>query len=209
MTTDTTRAAAEADPGSRHLPSSAYVDDAYYRWLGEVAGDLARPIIRNATVAADTQAALADLLVTEARLLDQQAYETWLSLFSEHCAYWIPATWPATDPRTAITLEFHDRRRLLDRAARLATGLAYSQAPASRTARQFSGLEIWSDPEVPASWRARCSFTLVESRQGRNRTLAGWQGWVLRREGAGLRIAVKQINLIDCDSPQGNNSFFL
>ena len=31
----------------------------------------------------------------------------------------------------------------------------------------------------------------------------------LRREGGALRIVVKQVNLLDCDNPQGNNSFFL
>jgi hypothetical protein len=32
---------------------------------------------------------------------------------------------------------------------------------------------------------------------------------VLRLTPQGLRIALKQINLIDCDGPQGNNAFFL
>jgi 3-phenylpropionate/cinnamic acid dioxygenase small subunit len=193
----------------RHQPSSLYVDAAFYDWLVDVSADWNAAVRNDAKVDDVLQGEISRLLATESRLLDQQAFAPWLELFAAECAYWIPSAHPAPDPRTAITQEFHDRRRLMDRIARLGTGFAYSQSPPSRTARLLGGLEIWACPCRDDEWRARGTFLLADSRQGKNRLLAGWNGFVLRKTRDGLRIVVKQINLIDCDSPQGNNSFFL
>ena len=191
-------------------PPSLYVNRAFYDWLVEVSADWTRAILRDDVSVDDgLRRHVEELLWYESRLLDQRAFELWIELFVDECAYWIPAAQPAPDPRTAVTLEFHDRRRLLDRIARLKTGFAYSQIPASRTSRIVSGLEIWASPGCDDEWRARCSFLLAESRQGKARWLGGWNGFVLRKNRDGLRIVVKQVNLLDCDYPQGNNSFFL
>lgn len=207
MTNDT---AAAASAAPRYQPASNYVDDAFYGWLNEVSLDLnAATTQRSGRPDAALGAEIERLLTVESRLLDQHAYTEWLDLYTPECAYWIPATRPAGDPRTQITLEFHDRRRLLDRVARLGTGLAYSQLPASRTARQLSGREIWASPGRSGEWRARCNFLLAESRAGKNRLLAGWYGFVVRKVGDDLRLVLKQVNLLDADEPQGNNSFFL
>lgn len=197
------------EAGARHQPPSFHVDDAFYRWLAEVSADLAAPDA-DAENPADAipRAGIERLLTLEARLLDQHAYDAWLALYVPECAYWIPSSQPARDPRQEITLEFHDRRRLLDRIARLGTGLAYSQVPASRTARQLSGLEVWAGPGGD-EWHARCNFLIAESRAGRSRLLAGWYGFVVRRTDGALKLALKQVNLLDPDEPQGNNSFFL
>jgi benzoate/toluate 1,2-dioxygenase beta subunit len=206
-------AAVQPSPEILHQPPSRYVVASFYDWLMEVSADLAQPVVREAGVDVDVdevrEREIARLLTVEARLLDQGAHSRWLDLFADECAYWIPPAAPAPDPRRKVTLEFHDRRRLMDRATRLGTGLAFSQLPASRTARQYSGLEIWPSPGHGGEWRARYSFTLIENRAGHARTLGGWNGFVLRQTGQGLRIVLKQINLIDCDRPQGNNSFFL
>lgn len=193
----------------RHEPASLYVDSAYYDWLSKVSGDLNAAIIRDGQAPAETWHDIAQLLTVESRLLDQHAFQVWLGLYANECAYWIPSAHPAPDLRRSITLEFHDRRRLLDRIARLDTGLAYSQWPASNTSRLWSGLEVWRSPLRADDWHARYGFSLAESRNGHNRLLSGWSGFVVRETAAGPRIAVKQINLIDSDRPQGNNSFFL
>lgn len=191
-------------------PPSLYIVDSFYAWLMEVSADLNASVLRSpAEVNAALWHEVSTLLAVEARLLDQKAFQPWLGLYADECAYWIPSATPAPDPRAVVTLEFHDRRRLLDRAARLETGFAYSQYPASRTSRQWSGLEVWPSPGRDDEWRARYNFTLAEFRNGFSRLLSGWNGFVIRRDGDSLRVVVKQINLIDCDRPQGNNSFFL
>ncbi|MDR2852251.1 MAG: hypothetical protein LBV61_04220 [Burkholderiaceae bacterium] len=210
-----TQPPAAVRPEIRHQPPSWYVVASFYDWLMEVSADLAQAVVRQSGNIEDARARdIARLLALEARLLDQgaldqAAYTHWLGLYAEECAYWIPGAAPAPDPRHRVTLEFHDRRRLMDRVTRLGTGLAFSQIPASRTARQYSGLEIWPSPGRSDEWRARYSFTLIENRAGHARTLGGWNGFVLRQTGQNMRIVLKQINLIDCDRLQGNNSFFL
>lgn len=193
---------------ARYQPSSVYVNDGFYDWLTEVSSDLNQPLIRPQAAPA-LCAEIAQLITLESRLLDQQAYDAWLGLLADECAYWIPPSQPAPDLREAISLEFHDRRRLLDRVTRLKTGLAYSQMPFSRTARLSGGIEIWASPGRDDEWRVRCTFIMLESRAGHQRTLGGWNGFVIRRVPDGLKIVLKQVNLLDCDAPQGNNSFFL
>ena len=46
-------------------------------------------------------------------------------------------------------------------------------------------------------------------RLGVHRALAGWCGYLFVQEDGAWKIALKQINLIDCDEGQENNSFFL
>lgn len=202
-------------PAYRHEPPSFYVVPSFYDWLAEVSADLSSTVVRpDQVVDRSVIDRIAALLATEARLLDQAAvqttaYEHWLTLFDDECAYWIPSSQPAADPRKEVTLEFHDRRRLLDRVARLCTGQAYSQIPTSKTSRFSSSLEAWQSPNRDDEWRVRCNFGIAESREGRSRLLAGWNGFVVRCFADRLRIVVKQINLIDCDRPQGNNSFVL
>jgi len=199
---------ATQEASERYQPSSAYVDNDFYDWLCECSADFNLPEARpqaDPAIASE----LTHLITLESRLLDQQAFEPWLELMSVECAYWIPPGQPAPDLRKSISLEFHDRRRLLDRVSRLRTGLAFSQLPNSRTSRLFSGLEIWVTPGRDNEWRARCNFLIAESRAGHRRTLGGWNGFVFRREAGKLKIVLKQINLLDGDYPQGNNSFFL
>lgn len=195
--------------GKRYQPSSLYLDDDYYEWLTKVSADLNQAIVRDAVVPQEVQQEVTRLLTVEARLLDQDAHERWLELFAQQCIYWIPVSQPAIDPRNGITLEFHDRRRLLDRVTRLGTGLAYSQLPPSRLSRQISGVEIWPSPNRADDWHVRYSSLVSEFRVGKSQALAGWNGFVLRREEGALKIVVKQINLITGDQPLINNSFFM
>ena len=80
----------------------------------------------------------------EARLLDQLRYEDWLAMYAAECIYWVPSTPNAGDPRREISVMFDDRRRLEDRVYRLRTGFAWSQAPASRTVRLITNVEVFS-----------------------------------------------------------------
>jgi 3-phenylpropionate/cinnamic acid dioxygenase small subunit len=144
------------------------------------------------------------LIKREARLLDDGEFERWLELFSRECVYWIPVR-RGNDPRREITGEFHDRRRLKDRGARLRTG--YSQIPPTRTCHLLGNFEIFTSR--PDELAARANFAIQTYRLGVHRALAGWCGYLFVPEHDAWKIALKQINLIDCDEGQENNSFFL
>lgn len=180
-----------------------YVNDALYERLTALESMWKNP---GEPPARELGEACERLIKREARLLDDGEFERWLELFSCECIYWIPVR-RGNDPRREITGEFHDRRRLRDRVARLRTGSAYSQIPPTRTCHLLSNLEIFMSRADELA--ARANFVIQTYRLGVHRALAGWCGYLFVPEQGVWMIALKQINLIDRDEGQENNSFFL
>jgi 3-phenylpropionate/cinnamic acid dioxygenase small subunit len=186
--------------------SSYYVNDALYRELAANFSDW------QDAARAVTDLAVRDefrqLLEREARLLDQLRYEDWLNMYTAECIYWVPSTPRAGDPRRAISVMFDDRRRLEDRIYRLRTGFAWSQAPASRTVRLITNIEVFSTDRDDARM-LRSNFLISEFWGDETRVLTGWAGHRMVREGDSWKIQAKQINLIDCDQCIRNPSIIL
>jgi 3-phenylpropionate/cinnamic acid dioxygenase small subunit len=192
----------EGDPSR----SSYYVNDALYREL-----------IANFSDWQDDARAVSDpavrdefrrLLEREARLLDQLRYEDWLRMYAAECIYWVPSTPKAGDPRREISVMFDDRRRLEDRVYRLRTGFAWSQAPASRTVRLITNVEVFA-PAHDDARMLRSNFLISEFWGNETRVLTGWAGHRILRDGAEWKIQAKQVNLIDCDQCIRNPSIIL
>ena len=192
-------AAVPTDP-SRH---SYYVTDAFYREL-----------IANFSGWQDDARAVADLaerdrfrmlLEREARLLDQLRWDDWLALYTAECIYWVPSTTGAGDPRREISVMFDDRRRLEDRIYRFRTGYAWSQAPASRTVRLITNVEVFAAGRDDARM-LRSNFLISEFWGDETRVLTGWAGHRVVRDGEAWKIQAKQVNLIDCDQSIRNPS---
>ncbi len=186
--------------------SSYYVTDALYRQLMEnFSGwqDDARAV---------TDVVVRDefrrLLEREARFLDQLRYDDWLAMYAPECVYWVPSTPRAGDPRREIALMFDDRRRLEDRIYRMRTGFAWSQAPASRTVRLVTNVEVFSTVHDDARM-VRSNFLIGEFWDDETRQLTGWAAHRVVHDHAGWKIQAKQVNLIDCDQPIRNPSIIL
>jgi len=191
-----------ADP-SRY---SYYVTDAFYRELIADFRDW-QDAAREVSDAGERDL-FRRLVEREARLLDGLRYQDWLALYAPECAYWAPATPDMGDPRTQVAVTFDDRRRLEDRIYRLRTGYAWSQAPASRTSRLVSNVEVF-DCGRDDQRMVRSNFLISEFWDGEIRMLAGWTGHRFRRTGAEWLISAKQINLINCDQAIRNPSIVL
>ena len=186
--------------------SSYYIGDQFYRELIENFSDWqddAR-IVTDAGV----RDACRRLLEREARLLDQLRYEDWLAMYASECVYWVPSTPSAGDPRREISIMFDDRRRLEDRVYRLRTGFAWSQAPASRTVRLITNVEVFTTAREDVRM-LRSNFLISEFWDGETRILTGWAGYRLLGDGDGWKIQAKQVNLIDCDQCIRNPSIIL
>jgi benzoate/toluate 1,2-dioxygenase beta subunit len=185
--------------------TSLYVDAAFYAaleadvaaWCGEV-----RPVDEA------TRRACEAVLFREARLLDAGRLRDWLALFAEDCLYWVPRTPGGGAPRREVSLAFDDRRRLLDRIARLETGSAWSQIPPSRTVRLVTNVEA-SAGAAADEVRVRSTFVVHERRRDVVRALAGWNGHVLRREAGAWKIARKMVNLLESEEDLENLSLVL
>ena len=190
------------DP-SRH---SYYVTDATYRELVEDYSNwrteeraISDPVERDR---------FRCLLEREARLLDQLLFEEWLALFAPECLYWVPSTPDAGDPRSEVAIMFDDRRRLEDRVYRLRTGYAWSQAPASRTSRIVSNVEVFTSKSTEQRM-VRSNFLISEFWDDETRILAGWAGYRVRALDGEWKISAKQVNLLACDQCIRNPSIIL
>jgi benzoate/toluate 1,2-dioxygenase beta subunit len=186
--------------------SSHYVNDALYRDLIAHFTDWqddARAVT-NLTVRDEFRR----LVEREARLLDQLRYEDWLKMYAAECIYWVPSTPKAGDPRREISVMFDDRRRLEDRVYRLRTGFAWSQAPASRTVRLVTNVEVFATAGDDVRM-LRSNFLISEFWGDETRVLTGWAGHRVVRDGGTWKIQAKQVNLIDCDQCIRNPSIIL
>jgi 3-phenylpropionate/cinnamic acid dioxygenase small subunit len=186
--------------------SSYYVSDAFYQELVESFADwqkdellIGDPLQRDH---------FRGLLEREARLLDQQRFDAWLALYTPECLYWVPTTPEGGDPRREVAISFDDRRRMEDRIFRLRTGYAWSQAPTSRTVRMISNVEVFTTGR-DAVRMVRSNFLISEFRVDGTRYLSGWCGHRLVQQGGQWLIAVRQVNLIDCDQNLRNPSIVL
>lgn len=193
-------------PAPNPSRSSYYITDQFYREL-----------IANFTNWQRDDRAIADpaereqmrmLLEREARLLDQLRYEEWLKLYAAECVYWVPATPNAGDPRREVSVMFDDRRRLEDRVYRLRTGFAWSQAPASRTVRLITNIEVFATDGDDVRM-VRSNFLISEFWGDETRLLSGWTGHRLVRQNNRWEIQAKQVNLLECDQSIRNPSIVL
>jgi 3-phenylpropionate/cinnamic acid dioxygenase small subunit len=186
--------------------SSYYVTDALYRELIENFSDWQDDARTMTDVAVRDE--FRRLLEREARLLDQLRYDDWLAMYAPECVYWVPSTPNAGDPRREIAIMFDDRRRLEDRIYRMRTGFAWSQAPASRTVRLITNVEVFATARDEARM-LRSNFLISEFWGDETRLLTGWAGHRLLRSDGGWKIQAKQVNLIECDQAIRNPSIIL
>ncbi len=186
--------------------SSYYIGDAYYRELVDNftgwqtdGREVTDPALRDSC---------RRVVEREARVLDQGRLEDWLALYAPECLYWVPATPDGGDPRREVAVSFDDRRRMEDRIYRLRNAYAWSQQPASRTARLISNITVFSTDNDDILM-VYSNFLTTEFQAGDIRRYTGWYGHRLRRAGDGWEILVKQVNLIDCDRNLRNPSIVL
>src|SRR4051794_39720256 len=191
-----------------HDPSitSCYITDAFYNDLIANFTDWQRDDLAIADPAERDR--FRALIEREARLLDRLEFDEWLAMYVPECLYWVPATPGGGDPRREVAISFDDRRRMEDRIFRLRTGYAWSQAPKSRTVRMVSNVEAFATGNE-AVRMVRSNFLISEFRPDGVRFLSGWCGHRLVEQGGRWLIAVRQVNLIDCDQNLRNPSIIL
>jgi len=186
--------------------SSYYVNERLYQSLVESFTDWQRDEL--AVVQTDVRDRFRMLLEREARLLDQLRFDEWLAMYAAECIYWVPGTPEAGDPRKEIAISFDDRRRMEDRIYRLRTGYAWSQAPKSRTVRMVSNVEVFAAAGEGVRM-VRSNFLISEFRPDGVRFLSGFNGHRFVADRGRWLIAVRQVNLIDCDQNLRNPSIVI
>ena len=145
-------------------------------------------------------------LYKEARLMDEHAYDEWLSLWAPTALYWVPSNHDDGDPAHTVSIIHDDRPGLEARIERLKSGAAFAQDPKSRMRRLVSNVEI---EERDGESIVYANFDISEVRRGERRTIAGRTMYRLRRRGDDFEIVLKKVMLVDNDEPLRNLTFLL
>jgi ethylbenzene dioxygenase subunit beta len=133
----------------------------------------------------------------EARALDERRFEDWLALFADEGVYWVPGQPDQQSPTDALSLYYERKALLAVRVNRLAQPSMYAQVPAVRTHHHVSAVEVSGDTPI----EARSSLIVAEWRGEEARWFAGRVLHRLERVDGKLRIALKRVDLINCDAP--------
>lgn len=161
--------------------------------------------------------ALEQFLYREAMLLDEKRWQEWLALYTEDCFYWVPSVVGQKDPVDTISLYAEDRMRMEMRVIRIAHPRAHSQDFPTRMSHVVGNVML--DPEggkgfdggmnPRADLVLRSTLHILEYRKEEQRLFGGSVRHWLRREGADFKIAMKRIDLINCDAPMEVVQLFL
>lgn len=138
-------------------------------------------------------------LFYEARLLDERRFREWMGLFAENGTYWVPAVPGQESPFDQASLFYDDRELMQTRIARLEHPRIHIQTPPSRTAHLIGNITL-EDSVTLDEYTVASTVIMVEFRNEKQRIFAGRQHHRLRREGEGLKIVQKRVDLINCDA---------
>ena len=146
-------------------------------------------------------------LYLEARLMDENQYDEWLSLWTEDAVYWVPSNQDGVDPMREMSLIYADRQGIEDRISMLKSGDQWSQEPKSRMRRIVSNVEFEEGENGEVT--VYSNFDLTEFRRGRQEIYAGRNLHKLQPEGDGFKIAFKKVLLIRNDDFLHNLTFLI
>jgi 3-phenylpropionate/cinnamic acid dioxygenase small subunit len=150
---------------------------------------------------------VAAFLHHEARLLDEHRLEEWLNLFLPDGHYWMPASWNQLDPLDHLSLYYEDMDLLKVRVARIRHPRTETMKPPPRSAHIIGNVAIDRfDPETHEVF-VYSTFSLVEYRLDEQRLFAGHCRHRLQVTKDGLRIALKRVDILNCDSERGHIRF--
>ena len=139
------------------------------------------------------------LLLQEARLLDDGKFDDWLALFTPEAWYWVPSEPDQADPVETVSLIYDDRRLLETRVRRLASPRMYSQEPRSRTTRMIGNVSIEESGKNACTVRSK--FIMIEYRREQQRLFGGTARHRLVQADGRIMIAWKRVDLVNCDAP--------
>ena len=150
------------------------------------------------SVAGDEE--LIDLVYAEARLIDEKRLEQWYELYAEDGRYWMPLTRDQKSPTTENSLMYEDKLLLQVRIQRLRSPNAHSQAQPSWCQHVLQAPSIEDRGSISGVAVLRTAFLYVESRRDDQQSYAGVAWHHLKREGAGLVILLKKVELLNCEA---------
>jgi 3-phenylpropionate/cinnamic acid dioxygenase small subunit len=150
------------------------------------------------TVGDDRQ--LIEFVQWEARLIDEKRFDEWYDLFADDGRYWMPLTrgQPAGPEHTSLFDE--DKLLLKIRIERLRNPNSYSQAQPSWCQHILQMPCIESRDAESGGAVLRTPFMYLEYQQDQQDLYAGVAWHHLKRAGDKIVIALKKIELLNCEA---------
>jgi 3-phenylpropionate/cinnamic acid dioxygenase small subunit len=143
---------------------------------------------------------LVRLVYLEARLIDEKRFDEWYELFAEDGRYWIPLTRGQKSGLIENSLMFEDKLLLKLRIERLRNPHAYSQAPPSWCQHVLEAPAIEDRGDATGVAVLRTPFLYLESRQSEQQVFAGVAWHHLKIVDDRVAIAMKKVELLNCDA---------
>ena len=152
---------------------------------------------------------LVNFVIREARMLDEQEYDTWLDLFAEDGIYWMPLEVGQTEEKLTTSLMYEDLLLLRTRVQRLSGKRTFSQKPKSRCQHLLQTPIVDKMDNPNNDYQVFTPFHYVEVRSDEKELYAGWMKHSLAIENEKLKIKLKRVDLVNCDSPHRNIQLFI
>jgi benzoate/toluate 1,2-dioxygenase beta subunit len=145
--------------------------------------------------------AIERFLYREARLLDERRFDEWQELFAQDGVYWVPLKPEQSDPLHHGSIIYDDRAGMATRFRRLAHPRVYAQIPPSRTLHVVTNVHVDDADGAKDEIDVLSALQVTEFHQGEQRHYAARCRHRLRRSGGSYAIALKRVDLVNCDAP--------
>lgn len=150
--------------------------------------------------AAGDDAALIEFVYHEARLIDEKRFDEWYDLYADDGRYWMPLMRGQPQGAEHTSLFDEDKLLLKIRIERLRNPKSYSQAQPSWCQHILQAPRIESRDAELGLAVLRTPFMYLEYQQDQQEVYAGVAWHHLRRGAGKIVIALKKIELLNCEA---------
>lgn len=159
------------------------------------------------------QQELEHFLYHEARCIDEQRWEDWLSLYLEESIYWVPTVRDQIDPLQQISIVYYDKTSLQLRVQRMTHPQAHSLERRPESTHLISNVMLDGVFEKSCvEYHVSSSFIALGYQEDVRNTQTVYGGKyfheLVRKDGK-LKIRQKKIVLNNCDAPHRNIQILL
>jgi len=160
----------------------------------------AKPLpARSAVTDLDLQQRVEQFLFDQSELLDEKQWAAYIDLFAADGVYWMPITPDQSEWLDSPSIFAEDRQMMEIRMGRVTHPNAWSQAPQWGTSHVVGNVVIESVTDTEIAVRSR--FQMMELRRDASRHFAGTYRHKLTRVGAGFKIALQRVDLLNGQAP--------
>ncbi|MBS9425201.1 hypothetical protein EAE91_11295 [Photorhabdus noenieputensis] len=143
---------------------------------------------------------LTDLIYREAWLLDEQDYDTWLSLLADDYIFWMPLSRNQDSPLTASSLLYEDHFLTRLRINRLNNARNFSQQPRSRSHHVIQRPQIFCETGASDA-RSVSQVLYTETRSDNERHYAAQTEHHFRLLNGEWKITARKVVLVNPQRP--------